>query len=179
MTASETVEFFGRLYGMPRKKLRDRKEKLFEQLQMESFQDVLGGKLSTGMKQKVSIARALVHDPPVLVFDEPTIGLDVFAARALLEIIDGLRESGKCVLFSTHIMREVEKLCDRVAILHEGRMLAEGTVESLCDEAECDVFEDVFFNLIDQHDGTPQPAMNVPDEMGSESDLSINPRTPK
>lgn len=179
MTASETVEFFGRLYGMPRKKLRDRKEKLFEQLQMESFQDVLGGKLSTGMKQKVSIARALVHDPPVLVFDEPTIGLDVFAARALLEIIGSLRESGKCVLFSTHIMREVEKLCDRVAILHEGRMLAEGTVESLCDETECDVFEDVFFNLIDQHDGTPQPAMNVPDEMGSESDLSINPRTPK
>ena len=155
------------------------KEKLFEQLQMESFQDVLGGKLSTGMKQKVSIARALVHDPPVLVFDEPTIGLDVFAARALLEIIDSLRESGKCVLFSTHIMREVEKLCDRVAILHEGRMLAEGTVESLCDEAECDEFEDVFFNLIDQHDGTLQPAMNVPDEMGSESDLSINPRTPK
>ena len=179
MTASETVEFFGRLYGMPRKKLRDRKEKLFEQLQMESFQDVLGGKLSTGMKQKVSIARALVHDPPVLVFDEPTIGLDVFAARALLEIIGSLRESGKCVLFSTHIMREVEKLCDRVAILHEGRMLAEGTVESLCDETECDVFEDVFFNLIDQHDGTLQPALNVPEEMGSESDLSINPRTPK
>lgn len=179
MTASETVEFFGRLYGMPRKKLCDRKEKLFEQLQMESFQDVLGGKLSTGMKQKVSIARALVHDPPVLVFDEPTIGLDVFAARALLEIIGSLRESGKCVLFSTHIMREVEKLCDRVAILHEGRMLAEGTVKSLCDEAECDEFEDVFFNLIDQHDGTLQPALNVPEEMGSESDLSINPRTPK
>ncbi len=150
MTAWETVEYFGRLYGMRKAELRDRMESLFSDLQMQSFRDVLGGKMSTGMKQKVSIARSLVHDPPVLVFDEPTLGLDVLASRALLEIIERLRSLGKCILFSTHIMREVEKLCDRVAIMHRGRMLAEGTVSSLSYEYERRDFEDVFFHLIDR-----------------------------
>ncbi len=152
MTAWETVEYFGRLYGMKRQQLHRRMEQLFAELQMESFQGVPGGKMSTGMRQKVSIARALVHDPPVLVFDEPTLGLDVLAARALLEIIDRLRAQGKCILFSTHIMREVEKLCDRVAILHRGRLLAEGTVSSLSYQFDRSDFEDVFFYLIDQAD---------------------------
>jgi sodium transport system ATP-binding protein len=94
MTAWELVEYFGRLYGLPTDALRDRMEKLFEQLQMQEIRDVLGAKMSTGMKQKVSIARALVHDPPVLIFDEATSGLDVLVARALLQTISRLRDQG-------------------------------------------------------------------------------------
>ena len=87
--------------------------------------------MSTGMKQKVSIARAIVHDPPVLIFDEATLGLDVLVARNLLGVIRALREAGKCLIFSTHIMSEVERLCDRIAIMHRGRILDTGTLPEL------------------------------------------------
>src|SRR5437016_1465751 len=83
--------------------------------------DVLGARMSTGRRQKVSIARAIIHDPPVMIFDEPTLGLDVLVARAVLQNIERLRSEGKCILYSTHIMREVEKLCDRVAVISKGR----------------------------------------------------------
>src|SRR5207248_6119427 len=109
-------------------RLRGRLETVFTTLQMNDFRDVLGAKMSTGMRQKTSIARALIHDPPVLIFDEPTAGLDVLVARAVLQAIGRLRELGKCVLFSTHIMREVERLCDRVAIVSRGRLQACGTL---------------------------------------------------
>ena len=95
-------------------------EQLFDRLKMNDIRDVLGAKMSTGMKQKVSIARAMVHDPPVLIFDEATSGLDVLVARALLDTVAELRQHGKCIVFSTHIMREAEKLCDRLAIVHRG-----------------------------------------------------------
>src|SRR5208283_3734989 len=124
MTAWEMVEFFGKLYGLSEERLRERMEAVFATLQMNDFRDVLGAKMSTGMRQKVSIGRAIVHDPPVMIFDEPTLGLDVLVARAVLQNIDRLRSLGKCVVFSTHIMREVEKLCDRVAIISRGRILA-------------------------------------------------------
>src|SRR5215467_6955407 len=115
---------------------------------MNDFRDVLGAKMSTGMRQKVSIARAIVHDPPVLIFDEPTAGLDVLVGRAVLQNIERLRALGKCVLFSTHIMREVEKLCDRVAIISRGRILASGTLEELRDRHRENDLEELFFNLV-------------------------------
>ena len=108
--------------------------------------------MSTGMKQKVSIARAIVHDPPVLVFDEASLGLDVLVARALLDIIASLREEGKCIIFSTHIMREVERLCDRVGILYHGRMLAYGTLPELADKYGEEDFEEMFFALLKHSD---------------------------
>ncbi len=98
---------------------------------MNDFRDTLGAKMSTGMRQKVSIARAIIHDPPVLIFDEPTAGLDVLVARSVLDTIQQLRALGKCILFSTHIMREVERLCDRVAIVSRGRVQACGTLAEL------------------------------------------------
>src|SRR5436190_15390287 len=131
MTAWELVEYYGRLYGMPEDKLQNRLDEVFTTLQMQDFRDTLGAKMSTGMRQKVSIARTIIHDPPVMIFDEPTAGLDVLVARALLKTIASLKEQGKCIIFSTHIMREVEKLCDRVAIIHRGRILAQGTVREL------------------------------------------------
>jgi sodium transport system ATP-binding protein len=152
MTAWEMVEYFGRLHGIPRPRLAERMEQLFERLSMNDIRDVLGAKMSTGMKQKVSVARAIVHDPPVLIFDEATVGLDVLVARALLKTVAELRDHGKCIIFSTHIMREAEKLCDRVAILHHGRLLAEGTVEQLRDEHAQPDLEEVFFQLISRHD---------------------------
>ncbi|MEM9657715.1 MAG: ATP-binding cassette domain-containing protein [Planctomycetota bacterium] len=152
MTAWEMVEYFGRLYGMEDGHLRERMEILFERLQMQGIRDLLGAKMSTGMKQKVSIARAIVHDPPVLIFDEATSGLDVLVARALLDTVDDLREQGKCIVFSTHIMREAERLCDRVAIMHEGRILAEGTLDELSRRYQQPDLEELFFQLISEHE---------------------------
>ena len=152
MTAWEMVEYFGRLYGIAQEPLRERMEELFTRLQMNEIRDVLGAKMSTGMKQKVSIARAIVHDPPVLIFDEATSGLDVLVARALLKTVAELRDHGKCVVFSTHIMREAEKLCDRIAIMHRGHILAEGTLPELRETHREQDLEELFFRLIQDHD---------------------------
>ncbi len=152
MTAWEMVEYFGRLHGMGRQQLTRRMEDLFTRLKMNDIRDLLGAKMSTGMKQKVSVARAIVHDPPVLIFDEPTVGLDVLVARALLATIAELRDHGKCILFSTHIMREAEKLCDRLAIIHRGYILAEGTLDALRDRHHERDLEELFFQLISRHD---------------------------
>jgi len=152
MTAWEMVAYFGRLHGLEEATLKNRMEQLFERLQMNEIRDLLGAKMSTGMKQKVSIARSLVHEPPVLVFDEATSGLDVLVARALLNTVADLRGQGKCVIFSTHIMREAEKLCDRLAIIHRGRILAEGTLDELRDRHEQRDLEELFFQLITRHD---------------------------
>jgi sodium transport system ATP-binding protein len=148
MTAWELVEYFARLYGLEGERLRQRMEEVFHNLQMNDFRDVLGAKMSTGMRQKVSIARAIVHDPPVLIFDEPTAGLDVLVARAVLDNIRRLRDQGKCILFSTHIMREVEKLCDRVAIISKGRIRAAGTLTELQEQYRQHDVEELFFSLV-------------------------------
>jgi sodium transport system ATP-binding protein len=155
MTAWEMVEYFGRLHGMQKELLRSRMEELFGRLQMNEIRDLLGSKMSTGMKQKVSIARAIVHDPPVVIFDEATVGLDVLVARALLKTVAELREHGKCIVFSTHIMREAEKLCDRIAVIHRGKILAEGTLEELLERHQERDLEELFFQLISQHDEAP------------------------
>jgi sodium transport system ATP-binding protein len=152
MTAWEMVEYFGRLHGMSTNGLNRRLEELFEQLRMNEFRDTPGAKMSTGMKQKVSIARAMVHDPPVLIFDEATLGLDVLVARNLLGVIRSLREAGKCLIFSTHIMSEVERLCDRIAIMHRGRILDMGTLRELRTRHEEEDFEELFFGLLSRHE---------------------------
>lgn len=152
MTAWEMVEYFGRLHGLAAEMLRERMEDIFTRLSMKEIRDVTGAKMSTGMKQKVSIARAIVHDPPVLIFDEATVGLDVLVARALLKSIAQLRDQGKCVILSTHIMREAERLCDRLAIIHRGRILAEGPLDELRDHHEEQDLEELFFRLISEHD---------------------------
>ncbi len=148
MTAYEMVDYYGRLYQIPPDVLRTRIDELFDTLQINEFRDVPGAKMSTGMKQKVSIARALVNDPPVLIFDEPTAGLDVLVQRAVLDNIKQLRGRGKTILFSTHIMREVEKLCDRVAIMARGKIVACGTLTELREMYKQDDLEELFFALV-------------------------------
>jgi sodium transport system ATP-binding protein len=157
MTAAEMVEYFGRLYGMDDGLIQQRMDGIFTQLQMNEIRDLLGSKMSTGMRQKVSVARALIHDPPVLIFDEATVGLDVLVARALLDIVRRLRDQGKCVLFSTHIMREAERVCDRVAIIHRGRLRAEGTVDQLLGQCDAPDLEELFFWLISRHEQSASP----------------------
>src|SRR5579863_5851558 len=133
LTAAETVEYFGQLFGLDAPTIARRTNELFKALDMEEFRDRRCAKLSTGMKQKVSIARTLIHDPSVMIFDEPTIGLDVMAARSIIDFIRQCRNRGKTVIFSTHVMTEVEKLCDRIGIIHGGQLRAEGTLEEMRD----------------------------------------------
>ncbi|QDU64091.1 Daunorubicin/doxorubicin resistance ATP-binding protein DrrA [Planctomycetes bacterium Pan216] len=152
MSAWEHVEYFGKLYGLSDEVLYERMERLFDVLQMNDYRDMLASKMSTGMKQKVSIARTIVHDPPVLIFDEPTSGLDVLVARTVLENIERLKDEGKCIIYSTHIMSEVEKLCERVAIIHHGRLLDQGPLGELRERFESANVEEIFFRLIEKAD---------------------------
>ncbi|QEH33300.1 putative ABC transporter ATP-binding protein YbhF [Aquisphaera giovannonii] len=152
MTAWELVEYFGRLYGMDRGTLRARMESIFDWLKMDDFRDTLCSKLSTGMKQKVSIARTVVHDPPVLIFDEPTSGLDVLVQRSVVQKILELRDMGKTILFSTHSMHEVSKLCQKVAIIHRGVLQASGTPGELLERFGQPDLEELFFALVERAD---------------------------
>ena len=131
LTAEELVEYFGRLNGLDEPTLKKRVDDIFNRLDMNGFRDRRCDKLSTGMKQKTSIARTLVHDPPVMIFDEPTTGLDVMTARTIITFISDCRNRGKAIIFSTHIMSEVDRLCDRIGIIHDGKLLADGTVPEL------------------------------------------------
>ncbi len=148
MTAWEMVQYFGQLYGMPLEKLHSQMEGIFERFQMNEIRNVLCSKMSTGMKQKVSIVRALIHNPPVLIFDEATSGLDILVAREVLRTVEQLRDQGKCIIFSSHIMSEVQRLCDRVAIMNRGHILAEGTIDELADKYEEDDVEELFYQMI-------------------------------
>ncbi len=150
LTARELVEYFGRLHGLSDDLLRPRLDALFTALDMNEFRDGRCDKLSSGMKQKVSIARTLIHDPAVMIFDEPTHGLDVLAARAVVDFIRQSRARGKTVIFSTHVMSEMEKLCDTIAILHHGRIMAEGSLGQLRERFSCQDLEDIFVRVVEE-----------------------------
>jgi sodium transport system ATP-binding protein len=149
LTARETAEYFGRLYGVGEDMLRRRIDELFSRLDMGGFENRRCDKLSTGMKQKVSIVRTLIHDPPVMIFDEPTLGLDVMTARTIVQFIRDCRQQGKTVILSTHVMSEAEKLCDRLGIIHNGRLRAEGTLEQLRAQFQATDLEDVFVRAVE------------------------------
>ncbi len=148
LSAEEMVEYFGRLYGLDEATLHRRIDEVFTRLEMNGFRDRRCDKLSTGMKQKVSIARTLVHDPPVMIFDEPTVGLDVMTARAIVGFIRECREHGKTVVFSTHVMSEAEKLCDAIGIIHNGRILAEGSLAELRQRYGQQELEEIFVHVV-------------------------------
>jgi sodium transport system ATP-binding protein len=147
LTAIEMIRYFADLQQVPNPAVRT--EALIERFGIGDFAHVRCDRLSTGMKQKVSIARAIVHEPAVLIFDEPTLGLDVLVAETLLSFIESCRDDGRCVLFSTHIMREAERLCDRIAIIHRGRILAIGTLDELRERTGEHHLEQVFIHLVE------------------------------
>ena len=149
LTAREMIEYFGKLHGMEHKRLKERVNELFNLLDMTSFADKRNDSLSSGMKQKVSIARTLVHDPEVIIFDEPTTGLDVAAAEAILQFIESCKAEGKTVLFCTHHMHEVDSLCDRVVILHQGHLCFQGSLEEMRSRTGQTHLDKAFLALID------------------------------
>ena len=129
LTVKENVEYFGRLHSVEEKELQQRIDSLFTLLDMHSFADKRAENLSTGMRQKTSIARAVIHNPAVVVFDEPTSGLDVIAARTVLDFIQSYKEQGIPVIFSTHHLHEIDKLCDRVALIDLGESRFDGSLD--------------------------------------------------
>jgi sodium transport system ATP-binding protein len=148
LTARETLEFFARVNRYPADRVEARVEELVRRFGIAEFQHARVEKLSSGMKQKVSIARTIVHDPPVLIFDEPTVGLDVINALEMQEVIGALRAEGKTIIFSTHIMSEAEKLCDTIAIVHRGRILASGSLEDHRAATGKHYLEDIFVHYV-------------------------------
>ncbi len=146
LTALETVTLFGRVQGLRRP--GERALALLESLGAGRYAKSHCGSLSTGMKRRVVLARALVHDPPLLLLDEPTDGLDVGGRREVLGLVRSLAGDGRAVVVSSHIMSEVETLCSRAGIMSAGRIVAEGSVEELCDRSGCDNLGDAFMQLL-------------------------------
>jgi len=156
LTSQEMVEYFGRLNGLDETTLQKRRDDIFNRLGMNSFRDRRCDKLSTGMKQKTSIARTLIHDPQVMIFDEPTLGLDIMTARTIIDFIRECRQRGKTVIFSTHVMSEVEKLCDVVGIIESGKLLAEGSLGELRDHYSQHDLEEIFVRVVGLYQGSPE-----------------------
>jgi len=153
LTAQEIIEYFGGLYGLSGERLRTRVSFVMEKLQIGEFADRLCDKLSTGQKQRVSIARTILHDPPVLFFDEPTAGLDVWMSQIVMEFIEEMRAKGKTVIFSTHIMSEVERLCDDVGVIHDGIIMASGSVPELKESTNERSLEKAFLKITEFQPG--------------------------
>jgi sodium transport system ATP-binding protein len=152
LTAREMVEYFGRLHGLEGTALGARVDEVFEELDMREFASGRCDRLSTGQKQRVSIARAIVHRPPIMIFDEPTSGLDVMTSRTIVRFIAKCRAEGRTVVFSTHIMSEAERLCDEIAVVHGGRIVAHDTLAGLRARTGRTALEEVFLAVV----GEPQ-----------------------
>jgi sodium transport system ATP-binding protein len=149
LTARENIAYFGSLYGLDQARLRERIDSLSRMLDMESFIDRRVGAFSRGMKQKVAIARTLVHDPDVILLDEPTTGLDVTAANIFRRMVGRLQQEGKTILFSSHNMGEINKLCARIALIHKGRLQFAGEVGALRERLGMDDLDDIFMAVVE------------------------------
>ncbi len=162
LTVREVLEFFGRAYSLSKTTLASRLAEVTAALKIEALLERRCEGLSTGEKQRVSLARAVLHDPAVLVLDEPTNGLDVLASRFLRELVRQERDRGKAVIFSTHYMAEAELLCDRVGLLYRGRLLREATPQALRDATGATSLEEAFLSLVREVDAQTAPADGVP-----------------
>jgi sodium transport system ATP-binding protein len=148
LTARETIDFFARINQYPPERVDERVRHLIGRFGISKYADVRVEKLSTGMKQKVSLARTIAHDPLIVIFDEPTVGLDVLNALEAQQTIKELRDEGKTIIFSTHIMSEAERLCDRIAIIHGGRILECDTLAGLREKTSQHYLEDIFVQYV-------------------------------
>jgi sodium transport system ATP-binding protein len=153
LTARENIRYYGALHGLAGADLESRIDALITTLGLGPLADRRAQGFSQGERMKVAIARALVHDPPVVMLDEPTNGLDIMSVRALREQLRGLRHVGKCILFSSHVMQEVAALCDRIVILGAGRVVAAGTAPELMAQANAATLEDAFVSLLGTGEG--------------------------
>lgn len=154
MTPNYAIHYFGRFYNMSFEQIEARKKELFKIFGVDKFQEVKVGDLSTGMKQKVSIVVSLIHDPEIIIFDEPTNGLDVLTAKVVTDYLEQLAKSGKTVIISTHIMSLAQKICDRVGIIINGKMIVCDKLENIISDSVD--LEDVFFDLYKKEAGDAQ-----------------------
>jgi sodium transport system ATP-binding protein len=150
LTPDELIDYFAALYQVSKEDQEARKEHLYNLLGMHEFRGKRIGKLSTGMKQKVSICRTMIHDPDVVVFDEPTSGLDVITAENIIQLIRDCKDQGKTVIFSSHIMSEVDLLCDDMAIIHKGKLLYSGTMDDFRSNMQADNLTAEFIRIVQQ-----------------------------
>jgi sodium transport system ATP-binding protein len=153
LTARENIEYFARLQGMDEALIRTRRDKLIETLDMVDIADRRAEGFSQGQRVKTAIARALIHDPKNVILDEPTNGLDVMATRSLRQFMHKLKEEGRCVLFSSHIMQEVAALCDRIVVIAHGRVVADETPDALRAQTGEPNLEDAFVKIIGSDEG--------------------------
>jgi len=147
LTAAENISYFGELNSMDKADIKERTRQLSDVFGMQDFLDRRASKLSKGMKQKVAFARSIIHSPDIMLFDEPTSGLDVSAAREVQEFILNCRAEGKTIIFSSHTMSEVDKLCDRIGIIHKGRLVETGTIEGIKEKYGDEDLEEIFIRL--------------------------------
>lgn len=148
LTPLETVKYFADLHQIPAPEFKTRKEALFAQLGINDFLHKRIGQLSTGMKQKVSIARTMIHNPDVVIFDEPTSGLDVITANNIIELIRTCKAEGKTVIFSSHIMSEVDLLCDELAIINKGQLIYTGTMDQFREQSGKQSLTETFIQIV-------------------------------
>lgn len=148
LNGKELLEYFGGLYGLKNSQLKERIAYVTDKFKLEGFIDRLCDKMSTGQKQRISIARTILHDPPVLFFDEPTAGLDVVTSQTVMEFIEEQRTRNKTIVFSTHIMSEAERLCDHIAVIHDGIICGEGSVAEILESAGEKTLEKAFLKLV-------------------------------
>jgi sodium transport system ATP-binding protein len=151
LTTNELVKYFADLYGVEKSDFEKRKHELFDILGIDSFSTKKIGQLSTGMKQKVSLVRTMIHDPEVIVFDEPTSGLDVIAAKNIIDLIKRCKEQNKTVIFSSHIMSEVDLLCDDLAIMHKGKLLYNDTMDEFRKQMTKRNLTEEFIHLVESN----------------------------
>ena len=146
-TPNILFDFFAKLYDIPEEDLKDRKAESFARFGIAPFADKRINELSTGMKQKISIAISLIHNPPVIIFDEPTNGLDILTSKQVTDYLKELKAKGHAIILSTHIFSVAEELCDEIAILVDGKIAAQGSVEELVKQADVENFEKAFFKI--------------------------------
>ncbi len=150
LTPDELIKYFADLYGVKKEDFEKRKKHLYDLLDIHSFKGKRIGKLSTGMKQKVSICRTMIHDPEVVVFDEPTSGLDVITAENIIQLIRDCKAQGKTVIFSSHIMSEVDLLCDDIAIIHKGNLLFSGEMQEFKNQMQAENLTAEFIRIVNE-----------------------------
>ena len=151
LTPNELITYFAQLYSIPKAEYEARKKKLYDLLDMHDFQNKYIGKLSTGMKQKVSICRTMIHDPQVVIFDEPTSGLDVITAESIIQLVNDCRNEGKTVIFSSHIMSEVDLLCDDISIIYQGKLLFNDTMDAFRSQMQAPNLTAEFIRRVNEH----------------------------
>ncbi|TWT42174.1 putative ABC transporter ATP-binding protein YbhF [Phycisphaerae bacterium RAS1] len=152
LSVVEVLEYFGTLYNLDRAAARQRIAALIDMLDMSKFRKLRCGSLSTGQKQRVNIARALIADPPILILDEPTLGLDVLSNRLILNFISSQAQAGKAVLLSTHALDEIETMCRRIGLIHRGRLIAEGSLEHFREATDRYKLSEIFLHLVHENE---------------------------